>query len=58
MALFNAMTQIPGDHNILIPMDDATFRLPVESIYVSKKNVFQFSRMEQISATRIIVYMK
>ena len=58
MALFKAMVPMLGDHNILILVDDATFQLPVENIYVSKEDVLQFSRMEQISATCITVYMK
>ena len=57
-ALFKSMVPMPSDHNILIPMEDTTFRLPVENIYVSKEDVFQFSMMEHISATCIIVYMK
>ena len=35
MALFKVMAPILGNHNILIPVDDATFGLPVENIYVS-----------------------
>ena len=42
MALFKVMILMPGDENILIPVDDATFGLPVENIYVSKEEVFQF----------------
>ena len=57
-ALFEVMVPIPSDHNILIPVKDATFGLPVKNIYVSKENVFQFLRMEQISVTCIAVYMK
>ena len=30
------------DHNILIPVDDATFWMPVENMYVSKEDLFQF----------------
>ena len=40
MALFKAMVPMPGDHNILIPVDDATFELPVENICISKEDVF------------------
>ena len=58
MALFKEMVPMPSDHNILILVDDATFRLPVENKYLSKEDMFQFSRMEQISATCITVYMK
>ena len=29
-----------SDHNILIPMEDDTFELQVENIYVSKEDVF------------------
>ena len=58
MALFKAMVPMPGDHNIFFPVDDTTFGLPVENIYVSKEDVFQFSRMDQIFATCIAVYMK
>ena len=58
MALFKEMVLMPSNHNKLIPVDDATFELPVENIYMSKEDVFQFSRMEQISAICIAVYMK
>ena len=58
MALFKAMVPMPRDHNIVIPVEDAIFKLPVENIYVSKEDLFQFSRMEQISATCFTVYMK
>ena len=58
MASFNAIVSMPGDHNILIPVKDAIFRLPVENIYLPKEDVFQFLRIEHISATCIIVYMK
>ena len=58
MALFKAMVPKPNDHNILIPVEDATFGLPVKNIYVSKEEVFQFSRMEHISATCVAEYMK
>ena len=46
MALFKAIVPMPSDHNILIPVENATFELPVENIYVSKEDVFQFSRIE------------
>ena len=58
MALFNAIVPMPYDHNILILMEDATFRLPVEYIYVSKEDNFQFSRIEQISIMCITSYIK
>ena len=58
MDFFKAMVPIPNDHNILIPVKDATFSLPIEYIYVSKQYVFHFSRMEEISATYIAIYMK
>ena len=40
MVLFRAMVPMAGDHNILILVDDATFGLPVENIYMSKEDVF------------------
>ena len=40
MTLFKAMALMPSDHNIIIPVEDATFRLLVENIYVSKEDVF------------------
>ena len=58
MTLFKEMVPMPSDHNILIPMEDATFGLSVENIYASKEDVFQFSRMEHISTTCIAIYMK
>ena len=58
MALFRAIVPMPSDHNIVILVKDAPFRLLVENIYVSKEDVFRFSRMEQISTTCIVVYMK
>ena len=39
MTLFKAIVPMPGDHNILIPVDNATFGLLVENIYVSKEDV-------------------
>ena len=57
MDLFKEIVPMPFDHNILIPVEDATFELPIENIYVSE-DIFQFSRMGQISATCIAVYMK
>ena len=58
MALFKAISQMPSEHNILILVEDAIFGLQVEYIYVPKDDVFLFSRMEQIYATIIAVYMK
>ena len=58
MALFKTMVPMHSDHNILIPVEDATFGLPVENIYMSKDDVFQFLKIEHIYATCIIVYMK
>ena len=58
MCLFKAMVPMPGDHNIIILVEDATFGLLIENIYVPKEDVFQLSRMEQIFATCIVVYMK
>ena len=58
MALFKAMVLMPGDHNIVIPVEDATFGLLLENIYMSKEDVFQFSRMVEISSTCTAVYIK
>ena len=58
MALFKAMVPMSNDHNIVIPVEDATFGLPIGNMYVSKDDVFQLSRMEKISSTCIVVYMK
>ena len=57
MAMFKAMVPMPSDHNILIPVEDATFGLQVENIYVSKEAIFHFSRREWISTTCITIYM-
>ena len=40
MAFFESMVLMLGDHNILISVNDATFGLSVESIYVSKEDMF------------------
>ena len=40
MALLKAMVPMPGDHNLIILVDHATFGMPVENIYVSKEDVF------------------
>ena len=40
MALFNAMVPMSSDHNIVILVEDATFGLPIENMYVSKDDVF------------------
>ena len=58
MAFFKVMVLMPSDHKILIPVEDATFGLQVEYIYVSKEDVFKFLRMKQISTTCIVVHMK
>ena len=46
MKLFKVIVPMPSDHNILIPVEDTIFGLPVENIYVSKEDVFKFSKME------------
>ena len=56
MTLFKVIVPMPNDY-ILIPVEDIIFGLLIEYIYVSKEDVFQFSRMEQISAMCIAVYM-
>ena len=44
--------------DIVIVIEVVTFGLPIENMYVSKDDMFQFLRMEQISSTCITVYMK
>ena len=44
MALFNAMVPMPSDHNILIPIEDATSGLQVECIYMSNEDFFSLFR--------------
>ena len=53
IVLFKALVLMPRDHTIVVPVEDATFGLPLENMYV-----LQFSRMVQISSTCIVVYMK
>ena len=40
MALFNAMVAMPSEHNTLVLMEDVTFGLQVEYLFVSKDNGF------------------
>ena len=47
MALFKVMVPMPSDHNILILVEDATFRLKFGYIYVSKEDGTDFYYMHR-----------